>query len=509
MSNFQAVMKARARADPPKVHASGDSEMQEMLAQVDLLSVIQADAGESGHKSGGRIDFKSCPICHHRNCFSYYPSTNSWACFGDSNSSGYEGGTAFEYYKATRTDDNTEAVKWLRDKTGHPYKTESANDSTEAVQDEDSDGLLLPAWTAVKASEPPTRNPALIDGVLRRGHVMLLSGKGKIGKSFSAIELCVSVATGREEWFGLPLKSSGACLYIDPELDSRSLDNRFAAVCEAMQADKLKVDERISKWSLRGVAGANMNAIIHDLQRACAFDQFALVVVDSCSCFVEGDENSSVDIRAFSAKVLRIAEITGASVLLVHHTGKAKDGDREAADRARGSSVWLDFPDAILNITEVLPPSGEPSDYLESGVYACLLESGGIREFPRMEPIRLLFDYPIHRVDFEDLTDDWKPRSSSRDGANKTNEIKKAQKATNYANITAKLLAHFYANGIGEDGIIVKDAAAICDCDVRTLTAAVDKSDYLSVVQVTQRKRYIRPKNPPKPEPPELPLESN
>lgn len=503
MNSIEDILRLRARADPPQLDKGGDGEMQSMLREVDLLSIVQSDTGEPGRKSADRIDFKSCPICGHRECFSYYPNTNSWSCYGASNATGYEGGTALEYYKATRTDDDTEAVKWLREQTGHPYEGKAKADEP-AQGEPDENGLFLPPWTAIRAADPPKRNPVLIDGVVRRGHVMLLSGKGKIGKSWSAIELCVSIATGRAEWFGLPLKSSGACLFIDPELDTKSLDNRFHVVCDAMGADAVSVDANIAKWSLRGITGASMNAVIHDLEKRR--ESFALVVVDSCSCFVEDDENSSVAVRKFAAKVLQIAMITGATVLLVHHFGKAKDGDRAASDRARGSSVWLDFPDAVLTLTEVLPPSGKPSDYLAESEYACILESGGIREFPRMEPKRLIFGYPLHRVDADGITDGWKPDSSARKGADKTNELKAAQKRADRAAITAALLAHYYAEGIGEDGLILKEAAEAVNLDSRQLTTALEGSEHFEIVQETQRKRYVRPKRAPRASPPELPL---
>lgn len=516
MSNLEAISRLQSRASPEASSRANafdrDDEMSAMLAEVDLLGLIQSDTGESGRKSGDRYDFKSCPVCGHRDCFSYYRNTNSWTCYGASNTSGYKGGTALEYYKATRRADDTEAVKWLRDVTGHPYEgkqSEAVKGEVSTAQPEPNEsGLLLPPWTAIQSTEPPKRNPVLIDGVVRQGHVMLLAGKGKIGKSWAAIELCVSIATGRAEWFGLPLKSSGAVLYIDPELDAKSLDNRFHTVCEAMGADVASVDARISKWCLRGVEGANMAAIIHDLQTQ-ERNQFALVVVDSCSCFVEGDENSSVDVRRFTAKALQIASITGATVVLIHHFSKSRDGDRQAADRARGSSVWLDAPDAVLTITEILPPSGDVSDYLQDGEYACVLESGGIREFPRMEPIRLIFGYPLHRVDADGITDDWKPNSSQRDGAKSANQIKSAKTDAKHAAIASAVLAHFYAEQVGKEGMLIKDAATVAGVDVRTLADALDGNAHLEVVQVTQRKRYVRPKRPPREPPQELPLDGD
>ena len=510
-SQAQAESAKDAERNSGQQESSGTQDREqilEMCSKVDLLSLAQADTGETGKRSGNRVDFHTCPLCGHKDCFTVYTDTNTCACYSDSNPNTKggkiaAGGNVLDYLRHARHDgDNVAAITELHELSGIPYEPKGK------TQDGEQDGrkLKLPEWTAIKSTDPPSRNPVLIDGVVRKGHVMLLAGKGKIGKSWSAIELCVSVATGRESWFGLPLKSSGACLYIDPELDPKSLDNRFQTVCNAMSADTEKADSLIAKWSLRGIPGASMDAIVHDLKARCEFGQFALVVIDSCSCFVEGDENKGIDVRKFSAKVLQVSEITGATVLLVHHFGKAKDGDRSAADRARGSAVWLDFPDAALTLTEILPPSGEPSDYLEAGEYACILESGGIREFPRMEPVRLIFGYPVHRVDVDGVTDSWKPDSSSRKGADKTNELKAAQKAASKAATAAALLAHYYAEGIGEDGLILKEAAEAVNLDSRQLTTALEGCEHFEIVQVTQRKRYVRPKRAPRASPPELPL---
>ena len=160
--------------------ADGDAKIKSMLEEVDLLALIQSDTGEDGRKSGERVDFHSCPICGHRDCFSFYPKTNSWTCFGASNTSGYEGGTALEYYKATRGVDDRKAVKWLREQTGHlsagEEKGEDDND-VEAVKD---DGF--PPITPSEATNPPRRAPVLIEGVLRKGHILLVTARETTGE---------------------------------------------------------------------------------------------------------------------------------------------------------------------------------------------------------------------------------------------------------------------------------------------------------------------------------------
>ena len=87
-------------------------------------------------------------------------------------------------------------------------------------------------------------------GIVRRGHVMLLSGKGKGAKTWAAIQLAVAVATGGS-WFGYKCEQ-GDCLYIDPELDPKSLDNRFHDVCDACRVDPAWADAHIQMWCLRG-----------------------------------------------------------------------------------------------------------------------------------------------------------------------------------------------------------------------------------------------------------------
>lgn len=367
----------------------------------------------------------------------------------------------------------------------------------EAANPQDRPPRLLPPWDSVRAKNPPRRSPELISGLLRRGHVMMLAGKGKTGKSWAAIQLSVAVATGGE-WLGHKCESGGV-LYIDPEIDPKSLDNRFSAVCEAAGADPRQVGYRVSKWSLRGVEGACMTSILHDLEHYTVPGQYALVVFDSASVFLEGDENSSVDVRRFAAKVLQVAAVTGASVLLVHHYGKGAAGDKAAADRARGSSVWLDFPDVALFITGVCPPSGEPSDYLEENTHASILECGGQREFAQPEPVRLLFHYPIHSVDLEGITEGWKPNSAQSKGGKQKSISSKTDEEAKLAHAEAELLAVFYSEHVGSDGVSLKEAAEIVGVDPRTLEARLAGSNRFEIVATSPRKRRVRAKVAPRP----------
>lgn len=368
----------------------------------------------------------------------------------------------------------------------------------EAKPQKDASGLYLPSWEPVRAETPPRRAPGLIDGVVRQGKVMLISGKGKIGKSMFAIELCVAIAAGRFEWLGFGLGARGACLYIDPELDPATLDNRFSDVCKAMGADPTQVDRAVKRWCLRGIPAANLVTIQHDLSERSNHGEFTLLVIDSASAFVRGDENSSVDVRAFFTMVFQLAETTGAAVLLVHHFGKAKDGDRGAADRARGSSVWFDAPDAVLTLTEVFPPSGEPGDYLPEKHYACLLEAGGLRDFGRMDPVPLVFGYPLHTVDAEGITDGWKPNSSQRAGGQKSGERSRAKAEARSTRCELALMAEFVERQ-DFDAIPGTEAAEVVGerlgeaIKAQTLKTYLEASEVLKVEQVSRQRWCVKP----------------
>ena len=94
-------------------------------------------------------------------------------------------------------------------------------------------------------------SPALIDGVLRQGHKMLLAGPSKAGKSYMLIELCIAIAEGKE-WLGWQC-AQGRILYVNLELDRASCLHRFKDVYTALgwEPDNIK---NIDIWNLRGKA---------------------------------------------------------------------------------------------------------------------------------------------------------------------------------------------------------------------------------------------------------------
>jgi archaellum biogenesis ATPase FlaH len=79
----------------------------------------------------------------------------------------------------------------------------------------------------------------------------------------------------------------------------------------------------------------------------------AVVIVDTITRFIEGDENKSEDMRHFAKKAFRLVN-RGATVILLHHSKKGSSGTLD--DGLRGSSELAAFVDSCW-VTELDDPT--------------------------------------------------------------------------------------------------------------------------------------------------------
>nr|WP_315521862.1 AAA family ATPase [Olegusella massiliensis] len=270
---------------------------------------------------------------------------------------------------------------------------------------------LLDVWT-----DPPQRPPVLIGdeerGLLRRGHVAVLSGPSKAGKSWACLELCVSVATGTR-WMGYPCKQ-GRCLYVNFELDARSVTWRLKEVARACAVHMSggqspedfgrQVATNVSILNLRGVAASTDEYTAHIITETRALGNIDLVCVDPLRGFNDSDENSNGEMKHVMADLLQITTETGASVITIHHHAKGKAGSKQAMDRGSGAGVIASAPDAVINLSPLEPPEGE-ADALD-GATAWRLEAV-LREFPPITPVDVLFKHPRHYVEATGTCSAW------------------------------------------------------------------------------------------------------
>lgn len=233
---------------------------------------------------------------------------------------------------------------------------------------------------------PPALAPPLIDGVLRQGHKMVLSGPSKAGKSFALMELCISIAEGMN-WMGCKC-TQGKVLYINMEIDRRSCINRFKRIYEASKPfmEALHPDN-IEIWSLRGHSQP-ISKLVDKIIETAGHNYLA-IVLDPLYKLIEGDENSNSDVSKMVANFDRITEETGASVIYAHHFAKGTGGDKDIIDRAAGAGTFARDPDAIVTMTQI--------DTIGLNNETAWRIDFVLREFANKESYDVWFRYPLHQ----------------------------------------------------------------------------------------------------------------
>ena len=299
----------------------------------------------------------------------------------------------------------------------------------------------------------PELSPCLIEGVLRKGHKMLIAGPSKAGKSFLQIELCIAIAEGRKwlQWHC----AQGRVMYVNLELDRASCLHRFKDVYTSMGIAPENL-QNIDIWNLRGKS-VPMDKLAPKLIRRAAKKDYVAIIIDPIYKVITGDENSADQMANFCNQFDKVCTELGCAVIYCHHHSKGSQGGKKSMDRASGSGVFARDPDALLDLIELEPTealmkqeenkavcgacksyldahfkwqddlsqddllsSTQMMDYcrehldkwqmiaLERQVEAAKAVAksktawrieGTLREFPKFEPVNLWFDYPVHRID--------------------------------------------------------------------------------------------------------------
>lgn len=299
----------------------------------------------------------------------------------------------------------------------------------------------------------PELSPCLIEGVLRKGHKMLISGPSKAGKSFLQIELCIAIAEGRK-WLQWSC-AKGRIMYVNLELDRASCLHRFKDVYTALGIAPEHI-ENIDIWNLRGKS-VPMDKLAPKLIRRAAKKDYTAIIIDPIYKVITGDENSADQMANFCNQFDKICTEIGCAVIYCHHHSKGGQGNKKSMDRSSGSGVFARDPDALLDMIELEVPETlikqetniaicrVIKEYLDahfkwegdlsqdalcsaSEMQAYCKEhldkwqqkaverqvenvksqvknqtawriEGTLREFQKFDPINLWFDYPIHRID--------------------------------------------------------------------------------------------------------------
>jgi RecA-family ATPase len=199
---------------------------------------------------------------------------------------------------------------------------------------------------------PPPLADALIEGMLRQRHKMLVAGPSKAGKSFLLLQLAIAVAEGGN-WIGFPCQQ-GRVLYVNLELDKASCINRIVTLYKARGGKPQHLDA-LDVWHLRGNA-APLDKLAPKLIRRAMKKKYSLVIIDPIYKVLTGSEKEAEDMALFCNQFDRICAELGAATVYCHHHSKGMQGQKASIDRSSGSGVFARDPDAILDLIELNVP---------------------------------------------------------------------------------------------------------------------------------------------------------
>jgi hypothetical protein len=222
----------------------------------------------------------------------------------------------------------------------------------------------------------------VIEDLLHRGCKLAIGGGSKSFKSWTLMDLGVSIASGGT-WWDLKCKQ-GTVLYLNFELIEGFFEKRLLAICKAKG---IHLPDSFMYWSLRSKC-YDLGVLEKVLQqRQKEVGQIDLIIIDPMyKALGDLDENSAGDMTKLMGQIERIADRIGAAIAFGTHFSKGNQSAKESMDRISGSGVFGRDPDAILTMTRHKEDS-------------CYVIDSTLRYLPALEPFVVRWGFPTMTVD--------------------------------------------------------------------------------------------------------------
>jgi AAA domain-containing protein/primase/DNA polymerase family protein len=245
--------------------------------------------------------------------------------------------------------------KW--DRRGDPYLARTiagARRKTGTVRGVDTKEAAFVDFGAVHDAPPPAIG-WLVEDIWPQGARGWIGGEAKLGKSWLALELAVSVASGTPFLGKHEVTQSGKVFYLTEESNLRAIYTRLRMILLAKGLEPnllrgqlhLLVRQRVKltdpRWATR---------ILTAIDR----EKPVAVFLDPLRRYHDGGENDSADLVAVLDAAASFQERPGdhrVAVPIVHHMRKSSEAnaDARAGQQLRGSSDLHAWGDAALYCT--------------------------------------------------------------------------------------------------------------------------------------------------------------
>jgi RecA-family ATPase len=261
---------------------------------------------------------------------------------------------------------------------------EIAQEALKRIATSQKVGVLpdLDDMTDLTGENLPPPPPELVAGILHKGSKLIIGGTSKGRKTFSLMDLAISVATGTP-WWGFPTIKGKVC-YINFEIQRPFFARRFQDICRVKAT---KVEKGMFHcWTLRGYV-EGIEKMSAEITKILLQEDYVLIIFDPIyKALGDRDENKAGDVASMLNELEAIAVKTGAAIAFGAHYSKGNQAAKDAMDRIGGSGVFARDPDAILTMT--------PHEEEEAFVVDCSL-----RNFAPQSPFVVRWDWPMFTRD--------------------------------------------------------------------------------------------------------------
>lgn len=214
--------------------------------------------------------------------------------------------------------------------------------------DDDDDATIAPIvwgtfWSTDHSMEEWMVEPLI---PLKRGTVIY--SEAKTGKSLLALDMALAVATG-DRCLESPPQPRRDVVYLDMEMTEDDLKERLLD----MGVDETTDLSRLHYYSLPSLPPLDTPEGGLVLQGLAAEHDAVLVVIDTTTTTLEGDENSADTMRAYWNHTGKLLKRDGRTVLRLDHQGK------DPARGQRGSSQKIGTDDVVWQMVKQETDTGD------------------------------------------------------------------------------------------------------------------------------------------------------
>jgi len=224
----------------------------------------------------------------------------------------------------------------------------------------------------------------LMDGLLHQGGKLLLGGGSKAYKSWSLIDLAISLHTGTP-WWGVKCAKSRV-LFINFEIQEWSFRGRLFDVARAKGVHDQVGD--MSTWTLRGHA-ADLTLIRPIIEEHIRDKGYQAIILDPNYMLMgDRDENNAGDMAQLMNEFEMLATRHNLSVILSHHFSKGNKSGSESIDRFSGSGVFARNPDSLVVLT---------AHEEDERTFTCEVT---LRNFAPIDSFVVQWNYPMFKANY-------------------------------------------------------------------------------------------------------------